>query len=153
MSSRLDFSYLNLYIKSKKIQERALTLPHNRFAGDYAQLLQKSGKATMEIKRLACLALKIFEIVNNLNRYYMKKIFSKTTNLTQRSLDTNFNQDNTTKYGNNSLRSLGPDIWNSLPSEIKEETEYEKSENYMNDWFGLKCKCNIWSSLNNVKFF
>ena len=153
MSSRLDFSYLNLYIKSKKIQERAITLPQNRFAGDYAQLLQKSGKATMETKRLACLALKIFEIVNNLNPYYMKKISSKTTNLTQRPLDTNFNQDNTTKYGNNSLRSLGPDIWNSLPSEIKEETEYEKSENYMNDWFGLKCKCNMWSFLNNVKFF
>ena len=41
----------------------------------------------MEIKRLRCLALEIFKTVNNLNPYYMKKIFSKTTYLTHRPLD------------------------------------------------------------------
>ena len=75
----------------------------------------------MEIKRLQCLALKIFKTVYNLNLYYMKEIFSKSTNLTHRPLDIKFNQNNTTKYGNNSLRGFGPHIWNSLLSEIKEE--------------------------------
>ena len=89
------------------------------------------------------LALEIFKTENNLNPYYMREIFSKTTNLTHRPLDIN-----TTKYRDNSLRSLGPHIWNSFPSEIKEETEYEKFKNYMNDWFGLKCKCNMCSFLN-----
>ena len=46
--------------------------------------------------------------VNNLNPYYMKKIFTKATNLTHRPLDVNFNWNNTTKYRNNSLQSLGP---------------------------------------------
>ena len=100
--------------KIEKIQERALRLLHNDFASDYAELLQKSGKATMEIKRLRCLALEIFKTVNNLNPYYKKDIFSKTTNLAHRLLDINLNQNNTTKYGNNSLRGLGPHIWNSL---------------------------------------
>ena len=77
----------------------------------------------MEIKRLRCLALEIFKTVNNLNPYYMKEIFSKTTNLTHRPLDINFNQNNTTKYGSNSLRSLGPHIWIFLPSKIKKETD------------------------------
>ena len=90
--------------------------------------------------------------MNNLNPYYMKEIFSKTTNLIHRPLDINFNQSNTTKYGSNSLRSLGPDIWNSLPSEIKKETDYKKFKSYMNDWFGLKCKCNMCSFLN-ITFF
>ena len=99
----------------------------------------------MEIKRLRCLPLEIFKTVNKLNPYYMKEIFTKTTNLTHRPLDINFNQNNTTKYGSNSLRSLGPHIWNSLPSEIKKETDYKKFKNYINDWFGLKCKCNMCS--------
>ena len=73
----------------------------------------------MEIKRLRCPALEIFKTVNKLNPYYMNEIFSKTTNLTHRPLDINFNQNNTTKYGSNSLRILGPHIWNSLPTEIK----------------------------------
>ena len=77
----------------------------------------------------------------------MKEIFSKTTNLTHRPLDINFNQNNTAKYRNNSLRSLGSHVWNYLPSKIKEEKEYEKFKNYMNDWLGLKCKCNICSLL------
>ena len=101
----------------------------------------------MEIKCL-CLTLEIFKTVNNLLSYYMKEIFSKTTNLTHRSLDINFNQNNTTKYGNNSLQSLGPHIWNFLPSETKEEMEYEKFKNYVNDWFGLKCKHSMSSFLN-----
>ena len=33
-----------------------------------------------------------------------------------------------TKYGNNSQWSLGPNFWNSLPSEIKKETDCEKSK-------------------------
>ena len=123
-------------------------LLHNDFANDYAELLKKSDKATMEIKRLRCLALEILKTVNNLNPYYMKEIFSKTTNRTHRLLDINFNQDNTTRYGSNSLRSLGPHIWNYLPLEIKEETEYAKFRNYMSDWFGLKCKCDMCSFLN-----
>ena len=73
----------------------------------------------------------------------MKEIFSKTANLTPRPLDINFNQNNTTIYGNIASRD-----WNSLPSEIKEETDFEKFKNYMNDWFGLKCNCNICSFLN-----
>ena len=85
--------------------------------------------------------------VNNQNPYYMKEIFSKTTNLTHGPFDTNFNQNNTTKYGSNSLLSLGLHIRNSLPSEIKKETDYKKFKNYISDWFGLKCKCNMCSFL------
>ena len=81
----------------------------------------------MEIKRLRCLTLEIFKIVNNMNPYYMKEIFSKTTNLTHRPLDINFNQNNTAKY-----RNYRNHIWNYLPSEIKEETECKKFKNLKN---------------------
>ena len=70
-----------------KMQERALRLLHNEYASDYAELLKKPGKAAIEIKHLRCISLEIFKTVNNLNPYYMKKIFSKTTNLTHRPLD------------------------------------------------------------------
>ena len=85
----------------------------------------------MEIKVLRCLAPEIFKTANNLHPYYIP-ISSKTTNLRHRRLDMNFNQNNNTKYRNNSLWSLGPHIWSSLPSEIKVETEFEKFKNYLN---------------------
>ena len=73
----------------------------------------------------------------------MQEIFYKTTNLTHRPFNINVNQNNTTTYGNKSLRSLGPHIWNSLPKQIKEETNYNNFRNYIDKWFSAKCKCNL----------
>ena len=86
----------------------------------------------------------------------MKEIFSKTANLIHRPLDINVNQNNTTKYGSNSLRSLGPHIWNSLPSEMKKETDYKKFKNLYERlvWFEIQMQHALFSkSVNNVKFF
>ena len=69
----------------------------------------------------------------------MKEIFYKTTNLTRRPFNVKFNQNNTPKYDNKSLRSLGPHIWNSLPKQIKKETDYNKFKNYIDQWFCAKC--------------
>ena len=85
------YSSKSLY-KIEKIQERAFRLVHNDFASDYAELLKKSGKATMEAKYLPCLPLEIFKTVTNLHPYYMKEFFSKTTNLTYRHLDISLNR-------------------------------------------------------------
>ena len=143
------FAHLNLYIKLKKYRNGHLDYyTTTSLVIILISKKKKSGKATMEIIRLRCVALEIFKTVINPHPYYMKEILSKTTNLTHRPLDINFNQNNTTKYGSNSLRSLGPHIWNSLPSEIKKKTEYKKVTNHMNDWFGLKCKCNMSSFLH-----
>ena len=78
----------------------------------------------------------------------MKEIFYKTTNLTRRPFNVKFNQNNTPKYDIKSLRSLGPHIWNSLPKQIKKETDYNKFKNYIDQWFCAKCKCNLCSYLN-----
>ena len=133
--------------KIEKIQERALRLLHNDFTSEYSQILSKSSTASMEIKRLRTLALEIFKTLNNLNPDYMKEIFCKNKNLTHRPFDIKVNQNNTTKYGCKSLKSLGPHIWNSLPTEMKKETDFGKFKTYISKWFGLKCKCSICSFL------
>ena len=64
----------------------------------------------MEVKRLRKLALEKLKTLNNLSPEYMKGIFYETTNLTHRPFNIKVNQNNTTKYGNKSLRSLVPHI-------------------------------------------
>ena len=100
--------------KIEKIQERTLRILYNDSTSDYNQLLNKSSKASMEVKRLRNLALEIFKTLNHLNPEYMKEIFYKTTNLTHRPFNIKVNQNNTTKCGSKNLRNLGPHIWNSL---------------------------------------
>ena len=101
----------------------------------------------MEVKRLRNLPLKAFKTLNNKNLDYMKEIFHKTAFSTHRPLNLEANENRTTKYGNKSLRCLGPHIWNSLPNQIKKETEYTKFKEFINDWFGMQRKCNLCSFL------
>ena len=53
--------------KNENIQKRCLRLVLDDYDSDYDVLLRKSGKVTMEIKRLRVLAIEICETVNNLN--------------------------------------------------------------------------------------
>ena len=94
----------------------------------------------MEVKRLRNLTLEIFKTLNRLNPERMEEFFYKTTNLTLRPCNIKVNQNNTTKYGSKSLKSLGSHICNSLLKQINEETDCNKFKNYTDKWFGAKCK-------------
>ena len=105
-----DFSYcvallFKIIEEIEKIQELALRILYKDSISDYNQLLNKSSKASMEVKRLRNLALEIFKTLNHRNPEYMKEIFYKTENLTHRPFNIKVSQNNTIKYGNKSLRS------------------------------------------------
>ena len=69
------------------MQERALKILYNDFPNEYESLLNKSGKSTMEVKRLKNLALEVFKTL--MNPEYMKEIFHKTTFSTHRLVHLN----------------------------------------------------------------
>ena len=100
----------------------------------------------MKIKRLRTLALEVFQTLNIMNPEYMKEIFPKAGFSAPRPLNLEVHENHTT-YGNKSLRCLGPHIWNSLPNQIKRETDYTMFKEFINDWFNMKCKCNLCSFL------
>ena len=81
----------------------------------------------------------------------MKVIFNNTAFVTHRFLNltkvNEINGNHTIKYGNKSLICLGPHIFNSLPNQIKKETDYTKFKEFITTWFGIKSKCNLWSFL------
>ena len=68
-----------------------------------------------------------------MNPEHMKEIFHKTAFSTHRPLNLEVNENHITKYGNKSLRWLGPHISKSLPNQIKKETDYTKFKEFIND--------------------
>ena len=68
--------------------------------------------------------------------------------MTHRPNNIQVNTHKTVKYGDKSLRTLGPQIWNSLPEHIKNETDYIKFKEYISQLFGPICKCNLCVFLN-----
>ena len=113
----------------------------------------------MEIKRLRNLALEIFKTINDLNPSFMKSIFSAKLNARVRPNDILVKTRKSAAFGDKSLASLRPKIWNALPQNIKAETLMLNLRNILQH--GLDVNANVTyavsitvktkSSLNQLK--
>ena len=97
----------------------------------------------MEVRRLRTLALETFKTLNDLNPAFMKNLFAKREVSKRRKNNLEIPNRNTVKYGDKSIRSLGPHIWNGLPEEIKNENSYDMFKEYLNTWYVPKCTCSL----------
>ena len=143
------FSSCKSTVKIEKIHKRCLRMILNDSASDYQTLLEMSKKTSMEIKRLRNVATEIFKTVNKLNPSFMKNIFTWKENARVRPNNIVVKSHNSATYGDKSLMTLRPKIWNALPQKIKSETWYKKFKKYIDLWFGPKCRCNISKCLYN----
>ena len=126
----------------ERIQERTFRFLLNDYDSDYDQLLAKLNKPTLEIRRLRLLATEIFKTINNLNAPYMKEVFRLNTRRAETGSDKLLVQSqNSMKYGSYTLRSLGPKIWNKLPTNIKNARNLLTFKKMINTWSGPKCHC------------
>ena len=69
----------------------------------------------MEVRRLRTLALETFKTLNYLNPAPLKNLFAKQEVSKRNKNNLEIPNRNTAKYGDKSIRSLGPHIWNGLP--------------------------------------
>ena len=103
----------------------------------------------------------IFKTLNNLNPVFMKDIFHYSPNVTGKKHNLYIHTQNTTKFGNKSLRAFGGNIWNtpescSMPEYIKWPTSLLKILKIIKTWPGAKYKCSVckweWNSFLNLIF-
>lgn len=138
-----NFSYCPLIwhfcsAKSKNnielVKKRAL-----KFLGE--ENIEDKMSCTMEVRRLRTLALEIFKTINKLNPSYMQEIFSQTTNRTSDRLKSNIlsRKYKQVKFGRNSLKVLGPILWNSLPNEYKSQTSLFQFRKLIDNWGYPNC--------------
>ena len=116
------FCSKNSLNKIENIQKRALRFLLNDYESDNKALLKKSNKCTMEVRRLGTLARETFKTLNDLNPACMKNLFAKRDVSKKRKNNLVIPNRNTVRFGDKSIRSLGPHIRNGLPEEIKNET-------------------------------
>ena len=109
--------------KIESLHKRALRFLLNDYVSSYEQLLEKSGKCHMNIRRLRFLCIEMYKTLNNLNPSFMKKIFEKRDeNRVTRDrykLNLNIPRKNQVTFGTKSLKFYRAKIWNALPVNIK----------------------------------
>ena len=109
--------------KIESLHKRALRFLLNDYVSSYEQLLEKSGKCNMNIRRLRFLCIEMYKTLNDLNPSFMKKIFEKRDeNRVTRDrykLNLNIPRRNQVTFGTKSLKFYRAKIWNALPVNIK----------------------------------
>ena len=79
-----------------------------------------------------------------MNPSYMTGIFKKRENRHSSRLNNiEVPMVNQVTYGKNSLRALGPKIWNTLPDHIKSSETLIIFKKSIKTWDGENCKCNF----------
>ncbi len=129
--------------KIEQLQERALRFLYNDHTSSYNNLLLKSDKCTMLIARQRILCIEIFKTVKQLNPPFMQNIFKlRSSNYSLRNPNNLAHvRPNQTTFGSNSLMSIGPQIWNGLPNELKSAENLKSFKNLIKKWDGPACKC------------
>ena len=61
--------------KIEAIQKRALRFMFNDYESSYEDLLKKSGKPSMNLRRTRSLCMEIYKTINNTNPEFMKSLF------------------------------------------------------------------------------
>ena len=127
--------------KQETIQKRALRFLYDDYESDYEHLLTLANKPTIEVRKLRFLAMEIFKTINELNPAFMKEIFTLNASRNASRNLLMVKAQRTKKYGTNTLRSLGPRIWNALPLETRSCTNLNTFKLLIKTWSGPSCGC------------
>ena len=98
----------------------------------------------MNLARERLLCIEVYKTFNSLNPCFMQELFKIRETNRNVSSKYKLNLDivvNQVTYGNKSLRSFRPKIWNSLPRHVKSAKNLEAFKKIINSWNGMSCNC------------
>ena len=136
--------------KIELIQKRALRILLDDYVSPYKTLLEMSNGTTMSLKRHKKLATEIFKTLNNLNPKYMQEIFVRNSQNVRDPNKLIRPKVNGYTYGINSLKNLGPAIWNLIPENVRNVTTLSQFKSLIKTWDGAKCKCRSCNITNEM---
>ena len=101
-------------------------------------------KPLVAIKIHRVLAIEIYKTLNSYNPGYTKDIFIKNLRESSRHPNDLLKQGfNGITYGKNSLRHIGPEIWNNLLEYMKTAPILLVFKNLIKTWSDFKCCCRM----------
>lgn len=131
--------------KINRLQERSLRILYEDDVSTFEELLQKDNSVTVHTRNLQLLATEMYKIHKNISPDFICEIFPKSNiayNLRNNS-DFVIPVVNTVFWGSETLRSLGPKIWNLLPLDIKESSSLESFKSKIKLWKPQNCPCRL----------
>ena len=132
--------------KINRLHERYLGLLYNDKKSSFHDLLEKDGSVSIHYRNLRALATEMYRIYNGMAPEIVTEIFPLRPqgqyNLRSWS-DFTLPIVRTVNYGIESIRYLGPKIWESIPANIKEVDTIERFKSGIKKWKPESCPCRL----------
>ena len=126
------------------LHKRALSLVYNDSSSSFSELLEKAKSVTIHHRNLQTLAYEMFKI-NKMAPEILTEIFThkkshysfrNSTALQGRSIKT-------VMHGSETISSLGPKLWEILPSELKNIVSPRLFKNKIREWAPKNGPCRL----------
>ena len=108
--------------KINRLHERCLSVVYNDRLSTFEELLNKNNSVSVHHRNLQCLATEMFKVHLGEAPQILQEVFSLTEPSTynlQFQPESSTRPIRTVYYGSNSLRYLGPKIWEIVPLQLK----------------------------------
>ena len=144
--------FCNRILNSKidALHYRALKIVY-RENTSFEELLKKDGSVRVHHKNIHSLAIELYKVKNGIGPPFMADIFkireipnnSVSSRLRFPSEFYNLNNPKTVYYGLETLRSLGPKIWDILPDNTKHTNNLNEFKRRIKNWIPTNCPCRL----------
>ena len=132
--------------KINRLQERALRLVYNDFNSSFRQLLDEDNSFTIHHQNIQSLVIEMYKVVNDLSTTTFAKLFTKkqSSSLQLRSQAYfKIPRVRTELFGKNTLRYMGPVMWNTVPLEIRQVNSLNSFKKLIRKWKPIDCPCRL----------
>ena len=131
--------------KINRLQERALRLIYNDFNSSFQQLLDIDNSFTIHDQNIQSLIIEMYKVVNHFSTKTFTDLFTKKEPSSQLRSKSDFTipRIRTELYGKNTVRYLGPVLWNKVPSDMKQINSLNSFKKSIRKWKPVDCPCRL----------
>ena len=131
--------------KINQIHERTLRLKLNNYCDTFTELISISNETTIHQRCINFLMVEVYKVLNGHTPEIMKEIFTIQRNIYNLRSFNIFQSSvpRKNKYGLNSLSYRANQLWNILPTSIKNSPSLGCFKSNINKWRCNNCPCGI----------
>ena len=141
----------DLNYKINSLHHRALKMVYKDYTSSFEDLLKRGGSVSVHHRNVQFLATELFKVKLGLTPPFMEEIFrrrnfpenSVAKNLRSQIEFYNYHNPKTVHYGLETLRHLGPKIWNIIPENIKNSATLASFKMLIKKWVPKDCPCRL----------
>ena len=145
------FNSRELNTKINNLHLRALRAVYMDETSSFEELLKKDGSFSIHHRNIHILATEMYKVKHKLSPIFMEDVFSENT-LSNESVASGTREHNdfyvtsnpkSTNFGIETIRHIGPKIWNQIPDSIKNAKSLETFKSSIKEWTPVHCPCRL----------